>query len=301
MNRICQFLVAGTVATLATTASAHAEPVDSGQTSVNVGPVSAGPVVSQGTAGFGNAGITAAAAVNTTGNKGEQNLGSGLSFTYTAIPDNTLVTVGGPPQAINGVIPKPGTGFQTACPPGQTGYYVYDSTGQFAGVLCVPNGVATATGSAAVIALAQQASSREPWPLLTVSVNPATGITGLQSWFWLAPGNAAMPPASATAGPLTVTVRAALIDVLWVFGDGSRLDSGKSLGQAFPQPSNVRHVYETDTYGLSSGYQAGATLRFGVWYSVNGGPWQFLGTKARSYSLSYVVNQIQPEGVSPTP
>jgi hypothetical protein len=300
MKRICQVLVAAALIAFAATGPAYAEPVDSGQTSVNLGPVPAGPVISQGSAAFSNRGIAAAANANRSQPESLANSRAGLSFTYTAIPDNTLITVGGPPQATNGVIPKPGTGFQPACQPGQTGYYVYDSAGQFAGVLCVPS-AATQTTSATVIALAQQASSRQPWPRLAVTVNPATGITGLQSWFWLVPGNATIPAASATAGPLTVTVRAALVDTVWDFGDGSRFDSGQNLGQAFPQPSTVRHVYETDTYGLPSGYQAGATLRFGVWYSVNGGPWQFLGTKARSYGLTYVVNQIQPEGVSPTP
>jgi len=292
-------IIAGSAAALLPCLPVRAEPVNPDWRSVDVGPVDAGPVVSQGTAAFGNPGIAAAANASPSQPPSASNLGSGFTFTYTPIPDNTLITVGAP-QASNGVISKPGTGFQPACPPGQTGYYVYDSTGQFGGVLCVPT-AATQTTSATVLALAQQASSRQPWPRLAVTVNPATGITGLQSWFWLVPGNATMPAASATAGPLTVTVRATLVDAVWDFGDGSRFDSGQNLGQAFPQPSSVRHVYETDTYGLASGYQAGATLRFGVWYSVNGGPWQFLGTKARSYGLSYVVNQIQPEGVSPTP
>jgi hypothetical protein len=282
-------------------ASAHAEPLDTGQTSVNVGPVTAGAVISQGNAGFDNSGLAAEARASTRQTGSQQNRSAGLTFTYTPIPDNTLVTVG-PPQANNGVIAKPGTGFQPACPPGQTGYYVYDSAGQFAGVVCVPNSTATSTpGSAAEIALAEEASSRQLWPNLSVGVNPDTGLTGLQSWFWLRPANAAMRPAGATAGPLTVTVRAALIDVLWDFGDGSRADAGLDLGQAYPRESAIRHVYQTDTFQLAGGYQVLATLRFGVWYSVNSGSWRFLGTKAKSFNLSYSVNQIQPEGVPANP
>ena len=110
-----------------------------------------------------------------------------------------------------------------------------------------------------------------------------------------------MQPASATAGPLTVTVRAALIDVLWDFGDGSRTDAGLDLGEAYPRETAIRHVYQTDTFQLAGGYQVLATLRFGIWYSVNSGPWRFLGTKAKSFSLSYSVNQIQPEGVPANP
>ncbi len=270
---------------------------------MSIGPSSAGPVVTQGLAGFDNAGITALASASTPRTGAEQTASSGLTFTYVPIPDNTLVSVGGPPQATNGVIAKPGTGFQAACPPGQTGYYVYDSSGMFAGVVCVPNATSTPTGptSATEIALAEQASSRQPWPNLSVGVNPDTGLTGLQSWFWLRPANATMPAASATAGPLTVTVRAVLIDVLWDFGDGSRTDAGLDLGQAYPRESAIRHTYQTDTFQFAGGYQVRATLRFGVWYSVNSGPWRFLGTKAKSYSLAYSVNQIQPEGVSASP
>jgi hypothetical protein len=279
-----------------------AELPDPTASSITIGPTSRGPVITEGTAGFGNAGIAAAASASTPQTGSQQNLNTGLTFTYTPIPDNTLVAVGGPPQANNGVIAKPGTGFQPACPPGQIGYYVYDSAGQFAGVVCVPNSTATPTpGSAAEVALAEEASSRQPWPNLQVGVNPDRGLTGLQSWFWLRPANAAMPLASATAGPLTVTVRAALIDVLWDFGDGSRADAGLDLGQAYPRESAIRHVYQTDTFQLAGGYQVLATLRFGVWYSVNSGAWRFLGTKAKSFSLSYSVNQIQPEGVPANP
>ena len=301
MKRMVALISICFVAALASGQIAHAEPVNPDWKSVDVGPVDAGPVVGQGVVGFGNSGISAAASATAAKTGAGQNLSSGLTFTYTPIPDNTLVTVG-PPQANNGVIAKPGTGFQPACPPGQTGYYVYDSAGQFAGVVCVPNSTATPTpGSAAEIALAEEASSRQPWPNLSVGVNPDRGLTGLQSWFWLRPANAAMRPASATAGPLTVTVRAALIDVLWDFGDGSRTDAGLDLGQAYPRESAIRHVYQTDTFQLAGGYQVLATLRFGIWYSVNSGSWRFLGTKAKSFSLSYSVNQIQPEGVPANP
>ena len=281
---------------------ANAESVDSDHQSVNIAPAGSGPLVAQGNAGFDTSGIAAAASATAPKTGAGQNLSSGLTFTYFPVPDNTLVTVGGPPQANNGVIAKPGTGSQPACPPGQTGYYVYDAAGQFAGVVCVPNSTASPTpGSAAEIALAEEASSRQPWPNLSVGVNPDRGLTGLQSWFWLRPANAAMPPASATAGPLTVTVRAALIDVVWDFGDGSRTEAGLDLGQAYPRESTIHHVYQTDTFHLAGGYQVLATLRFGVWYSVNSGTWRFLGTKAKSYSLSYSVNQIQPEGVPANP
>jgi hypothetical protein len=92
-----------------------------------------------------------------------------------------------------------------------------------------------------------------------------------------------------------------LIDVLWNFGDGGEMDSGLNLGRAYPQQSGIEHIYQTDTYQQPAGYEVNATLRFAVWYSVNASPWRFLGTKAKSYLLSYAVNQIQPEGVSASP
>src|SRR5207245_2723600 len=117
-----------------------------------------------------------------------------LTFTYIRIPNNTLVPTGGEAQIQGGVVMKP-TSIQAACPPGQTGYYVYDPSGMFAGIICVPNSTLTAAGSASPteLALAELASSRQPWPNLTVGVNPNTGLTGLQSWFWLRPANARMP------------------------------------------------------------------------------------------------------------
>src|ERR1700738_92208 len=206
------------------------EGPDSTSSTVTIGPTSNGPVVTQGTAGFDGGGIAAAASAGS-----PQAGSSGATFTYTPIPDHLLIATAGPPVVRSGVIANPGPGFQPACPPGQTGYYVYDSTGSFAGVLCVPT---TTTGTPGELALAQEASSRQTWPRLTVGVNPDRGLTGLASWFWLTPSSAAISPASATAGPLTVTVRAALLDVLWDFGDGGRTDSGLSLGQAYPRQSN---------------------------------------------------------------
>lgn len=280
--------------TMAPVTFATAESVDSDHQSVNVPSSTSGPVVTRGTAGFDSSGIAAGANAGSLPETGA----SGPNFSYIPIPDNLLVTTAWPPVVQGGAIIKPGTGFQAACPPGQTGYYVYDSSGQPLGTVCVPTATA---GTPNELALAEAASSRQPWPSLVVGVNPSKGLTGLSSWFWLTPPNASMPPASATAGPLTVTVRASLIDVLWNFGDGTEMDSGLNLGGAYPQQSGIEHTYQTDTYQQPAGYEVGATLRYSVWYSVNAGSWRFLGTKAKSYLFSYPVNQIQPEGVSASP
>jgi hypothetical protein len=304
MKRLGRFLTACVLAMLAAGNLAHAEPLDAGQTSVTAGPISSGPVIAQGIGGFDGAGIAASAtATSPQQGSGAQNPEAGPTFTYVPIPNNVTVGAVGAAVFQGGAIVNPQPGSQQACPSGQTGYYVYDANGQFVGIVCVPNAAPSSAPppSSPEIALAEEASSRQPWPRLTVGVNPDIGITGLDSWFWLGPGDATMPPASATAGPLTVAVRAALVDTLWDFGDGSRIDTGLDLGQAYPSRSAVRHGYQTDSYRRPNGYAVLATLRFGVWYSVNSGPWRFLGTKAKSYHLPYLVNQIQPEGVPTKP
>ena len=83
----------------------------------------------------------------------------------------------------------------------------------------------------------------------------------------------------------------------WDFGDGSRYNSS-DLGQPYPALSDIQHVYQTDSYGLSQGYTVSGILRFLVTYSVNGGPWQQLGVKSTAFTRSYPVFQLQPQAVS---
>jgi hypothetical protein len=136
----------------------------------------------------------------------------------------------------------------------------------------------------------------QPWPALQVSISPGLGLTGLASWFWLG-GSPQMPDATASAGPLTVRVHATLVDVVWSFGDGGGFSSGTDLGRTFPAASSIQYVYQTDSAGRSGGYVVSALVRYQVTYSVNGGPFNVLGVKARSYTSSYVVNQLQPQAV----
>lgn len=283
--------------------AARAEPNgDSSLSTVSVNPPTSGPVASQGVAGYGAAGIEASA--SSSEQHSSPTYGSSYSgpiYTYEPIPGNVAPAVDMSIYMQNGLLVKPPGPIpsQAACPPGQTGYYAYGPTGQLVATICVPD--TTASGSlppGPVGALAKEASSKQPWPNLFVSMNPSTGVTGLPSWFWLGGGSPAMPPATATAGPLTVTVQATLIDVVWDFGDGTQYDSGSSLGRAYPQQSDVSHNYQADTFSVPGGYSVSATLRFAVSYSVNSGPWTPMGAKARLYSQQYQVNQVQPEGVA---
>src|SRR5487761_924128 len=259
--------------------AANAEAPGNDGGTVNVGPVSNGPVVSQGSAGYDPSGINATAATRPTGSGTNPN--SLPDYTYRPVPFNSIPA---PIQNNNGTLSNPNVGLSLpACPAGQTGYYVYDSNGNSLGIVCVPNPTdSLLPPTTPEIALADQASSRQPWPALTLGINPSNGLTGLLSWIWLS-GNAAMPDAVASSGPLTVRVRARLVGVTWEFGDGLGYDSS-DLGQAFPAVSDIQHTYQADTYGLANGYTVvAAALRFLITYSVNGGPWLTLGVKNKPY------------------
>jgi hypothetical protein len=268
------------------------DPNDHG--TVQIGPLNNGPVVSQGSGGYDPNGITAAASTKPSGSG---TTSTEPTYTYSPVPYNSI-----PGQVIqnnNGVISNPApSGIPvSACPAGQTGYYVYDSNGNSLGIVCVPNPTdSLLPPTTPEIALADQASSRQPWPALTLAINPRAGLTGLPSWFWLS-GNAAMPDAVASSGPLTVRVRARLAGVSWEFGDGLGYDS-VDLGQSYPAQSDVQHLYQTDTYRLTNGYRVVAVLRYLVTYSVNGGSWNTLGVKTRPFSQQYLVYQLQPEAVA---
>jgi hypothetical protein len=132
-----------------------------------------------------------------------------------------------------------------------------------------------------------------------LGINPGVGLTGLPSWFWLTGAGPQMSDATASAGPLTVTVRATFTGVTWVFGDGRGYDS-PDLGRAYPAQSDVQHVYQTDTYGRSSGYTVSGIMRYLVTYRVNGGAWQRLGVKTKVFSQQYFVYQLQPQAVPTT-
>ncbi|TMC10387.1 MAG: hypothetical protein E6J41_08375 [Chloroflexi bacterium] len=280
---------------------AYAESIGNGSVTT-VGPKTTGATVSQGTAGFDGGGTQAASESKTNGQPsqpvggGAVGSGDGSDLVVRQIPFNQ-VPIGGIDGGNGLIINNPGA-MRQACPAGQTGFFVGSANNNAAfQVVCVPNQAPAPPQATTVspLQLAEQASARQPWPNLLVSANPGVGLTGLASWFWCA-GNAAMADASASSGPLTVTVHATMTDVTWRFGDGTALSG--DLGRAFPTPSDIQHVYETDSAGLRQGYQLIASVRWRVSFSVNGGPFSDLGLKTRDYLTSYLVRQLQPQAVS---
>jgi hypothetical protein len=271
-----------------------AEWGDGGDSTVQVGPVSNGPVVSQGSAGYDPNGITATATTKPTGSSPTS---TAPTYIYRPATGNS-VPGSCWSQSNSAALSNPCGGIPvSACPPNQTGYYVYDSGGNSLGLVCVPNPTDNLLPPMTPdIALADEASSRQPWPNLILRANPGTGMTGLASWFWLA-GSATMGDAVASSGPLTVRVHARLVGATWEFGDGFGLDTS-DLGQAYPAVSDIQHTYQADAYGMAVGYTVIADLHFLVTYSVNGGRWLTLGVKTKAYFELYNVEQLQPEAVS---
>jgi hypothetical protein len=293
-RRALPALVACLLLTAMATVAAHAAPNDNSSRSTVT--IANGTTVSQGTAGFDSSGTQADADSRTSASPVAATNGavaaSAGADVVVQVPDNALA--GGLAVGISSSPSIP----RAACPAGQTGFFVVPANGSGAfQVVCVPNQAAPPPRGTAVspLQLAEQASAAQPWPNLTVSFNPGIGLTGLPSWFWCA-GSANMPDASASAGPLTVTVRATLVDVEWSFGDG--YGASGDLGRAFPAQSDVQHVYQTDSFELSQGFTPTASVRWRVSYSVNGGTFIDLGFKSRDYSRSYVVEQLQPQAVS---
>jgi hypothetical protein len=286
-------VLAALAAVLLMPATALAEDPGNDGGTVNFGPVSKGPVVSQGSAGYDPNGITATASTQPTATG---TTSTAPSYIYRPVPGNSVP--GSCPTQSNGVISNSCAQLPvSACPTAQTGYYVYDSNGNALGLVCVPNPTdSLLPPTTPEIALADEASSRQPWPALRLGINPGAGLTGLPSWFWLS-GSASMPDAVASSGPLTVRVRARLAGVSWEFGDGLGYDS-VDLGKAYPTQSDIQHLYQTDTYHVSNGYTVIAILRYLVTYSVNGGSWNTLGVKTRPFSQQYHVYQLQPEAVA---
>ena len=287
--------------------SAHAEVIDpNNPNTVQVGPDSSGPTVTQGAAEFDHSGIGASAQSQPTApppTSAPTSNGSydGPVYTWREVPYQAIPITGPPTMDLQtgAISQQTGPGSRPACPDGQTGYYVYDSNGNSLGLICVPNPSGNLPPpTSPEIALAEQASSHQPWPQLVMGINPNVGLTGLPSWFWLTGANTQIQDASATAGPLTVTVHAALAGVSWEFGDGLGYDSS-DIGRPYPQASDVQHTYQWDTIGRPQGIQVVAILRYLVTYRVGGGPWQQLGVKTTAFTQPYSIYQLQPEAIPP--
>ena len=153
-------------------------------------------------------------------------------------------------------------------------------------------------------------------PNATVRMSPTTGLVALPTWFWVdgydgrpfgSSRTISLPPLIGSDVPFsvvpandprrqgtsfTVDVRVWPTRYDWSFGDGATLVS-QSLGQAYPQESEVRHTYQRSSLGFASGYPVQLTVQFGADYSVNGGPRQPLAATQRTFSAGVRIRESQ--------
>ena len=93
------------------------DPGDHG--TVQIAPVSNGPVVSQGSAGYDPSGISATTATKPSGSGTTSSV---PTYIYRPVPNNAIPAPG-PIQNNNGTLSNPNAALsQPACPAGQTGY-----------------------------------------------------------------------------------------------------------------------------------------------------------------------------------
>jgi hypothetical protein len=99
------------------------------------------------------------------------------------------------------------------------------------------------------------------------------------------------------AGGLTYRVVSTPATVAWSFGDGSPALVGGS-GRAYPEASDVRHVYEVVS---AAGYRVTAVVSWTrSWYVADGaggwvGPYAMAPVTSAATPLTYPVEQAQPE------
>ncbi len=101
-GRLIRSAIAALVAVLVLPASALAEAPGNEGGTVNVGPVSKGPVVSQGSAGYDPNGISATASTQPTGSG---TTATAPSYIYRPVPGNSVP--GACPTQNNGLVSNP--------------------------------------------------------------------------------------------------------------------------------------------------------------------------------------------------
>jgi hypothetical protein len=139
--------------------------------------------------------------------------------------------------------------------------------------------------------LADRAVALAPDPRIEVA--PArVGLTGLESYFWLAPP--APIRASARAGGAVVAAEARPVQFVWSFGDGAReVTSHPGVPWRPGRAGSIAHTYEAD-----GAYELSLELVWEARWRVGGGGWVALGrfetTDVRAYPVRQVVPMLVP-------
>jgi hypothetical protein len=174
--------------------------------------------------------------------------------------------------------PRPG--------PGYVAYHVFCEGTYVTSVWLPPNAFAPVAPVVDTRAIAERLARDLPYPAATVHASPeGRGLTGLESWFWVAGYVGPIHDAVDGFG-IRVEVEATPGTVRWDFGDGTPAAVG-SLGRAAPGRSDVAHTYEHRSGRRPLGVRA--TVRLDVRYRVDAGPWQALDPVFRTATRGYPV------------
>ncbi len=135
-------------------------------------------------------------------------------------------------------------------------------------------------------ALAEEAVRDLPYPAASVGASPSgRGLTGLETWFWVAGYTGAPIADTVRELGMTVDVEAMPASVSWDFGDDS-LAAADGLGSPPPARSEITHTYERRA---RPAYRVRALVRLAVRWRLDGGDWQDLAPVTRTAFLDYPV------------
>lgn len=135
-------------------------------------------------------------------------------------------------------------------------------------------------------------------PDVTLDYNPSLAMVNVATWFYAQGyrGQFLYINKSWTAPyvPTTIEIEGRPVRYLWNFGDGGQVET-TTLPAAYPAESAVRNAYQWSSKTEPGGYfHTSLTIVWDGYYRVNGGPWQFIATRTRSYSGLLPVQQLQP-------
>ncbi|MCC6387451.1 MAG: hypothetical protein IT302_08720 [Dehalococcoidia bacterium] len=142
------------------------------------------------------------------------------------------------------------------------------------------------------IAVVLELLNHLPIPHIAIEANPSTGLVALPSWFWIDGYDGTVIGSSDSLGGITVDVEVEPLHYRWSFGDGTTTET-TSLGQRYPDESDIQHVYEQSSLVAGGAYTVTVEVAFAVQYRVNGGVWASLDPITRSFSNDYPVQQLQ--------
>jgi hypothetical protein len=120
-----------------------------------------------------------------------------------------------------------------------------------------------------------------------LQISPArVGLTGLDSYFWVAPAPRPVIALAAVPG-IVVTARAHPVQFLWHFGDGGEMvTTGPGRPWTRTRPGSIAHQYQA-----RGRYPVSVQVLWIANWRVGQGQWRSLGTFATTATRSFPVRQ----------